>query len=203
MTVQDFGPAIPNRGGRYTWSHNHQPRYDPLTKETALGTYYFQQNAKSGYMFFGGEQTTAAQSISADDTQPVARATQHLQSKLETLLGIKATSARVISQWRGVMGYTADKLPLVSAVPGSVSGRGGNGEWIAAGFNGMGMCYAWGAGKATAKAILGQGMTDSVPKAFVLSDERLRYRLHPEASVESLVKSYAQPSVADRRRARL
>ncbi|KAL4735256.1 FAD dependent oxidoreductase-domain-containing protein [Aspergillus similis] len=203
MTVQDFGTTIPNRGGEYTWSHHHEPRYDSVSKTTTLGTYYLQQNARSGYMIFGGERTTAVQSVSADDTQPVEQATQHLRCKLASLLRKEAASAHLVSEWRGVMGYTADRLPLVGPVPRAMSYRGGNGEWIAAGFNGMGMCYAWGSGKATAKVILGAQMSNWIPKAFMLSEERLNHSLHPEASVEGLLRCYPPTVSTSDRSARL
>ncbi|KAJ5371472.1 uncharacterized protein N7496_007564 [Penicillium cataractarum] len=194
MTVQNFGPEVPNNGGQYTWSHHHQPRHNPATTTTTFGTYYLQQNAESGYFFFGGERTTAEQSLSTDDTLPTPGTTQHLELKLASLLGKQPKSAQLISEWSGVMGYTADKLPLVGPVPEEVSHRSGKGEWIAAGFNGMGMCYAWRSGKAVSKTILGEKMSDWIPKAFMLLAERLNRNLLTEASVEELMRYFPPAS---------
>ncbi|KAJ5805726.1 uncharacterized protein N7503_003328 [Penicillium pulvis] len=185
MTVQNFKSEISNQGDRYTWSHHHKPRYDPASGTTIPGTYYLQQNANSGYFFFGGERTTPDQSINTDDTQPVKSATKHLESKLTSLLGQDPQSRHTVSEWAGVMGYTADKLPLVGRIPSTVSARH-EGEWISAGFNGMGMCYAWRAGKGVAKMILGEDVSGWLPKSFVLSEERLKHRLVTEASLQDL-----------------
>ncbi len=99
--------------------------------------------------------------------------------------------------WTGIMGFTGDMIPFVGWVPETISERVVNksagccgcGEWIAAGFNGHGMVWAWLSGTAAAIKMLGKekdelekgvgrpgGKLDAWFPADVvaLSEERLR-----------------------------
>jgi len=57
---------------------------------------------------------------------------------------------RVVRAWAGIMGFTADGLPLIGAMPGMP------GLWLAAGFNGGGFSWAAIAGQIMADLILGR-----------------------------------------------
>ena len=89
--------------------------------------------------------------------------------------------------WSGIMGFTADHLPLVGKLPISVTGRGEEGgEWIAAGFNGYGMPQCWSSGEAIAKMILGEEVSDFLPDSYLASEGRLlnKNKMSPQAGLK-------------------
>jgi glycine/D-amino acid oxidase-like deaminating enzyme len=111
----------------------------------------------------------------------------HLQEKLLQYFGIKhENKGKLISSWSGIMGFTSDSLPLVGKLPRSVTLRDGDGEWIAAGYNGGGMCLCWRTGEALANMIYGQDVSNWFPGAFEVTDERLEQKLTIESSVRSM-----------------
>ena len=91
--------------------------------------------------------------------------------------------------WSGILGFTSDGLPLVGRVPRELSNRDGDGEWIAAGFNGHGMDKCWLSGEAVARMALGKDTPD-FPDAFLLTRER-RDRLGVDQSVEAFMSMLA------------
>jgi glycine/D-amino acid oxidase-like deaminating enzyme len=146
-----------------------------------------QQNALSGYFFFGGEAQTAYTALTPDDSNTSPVSVHHLQDKLPEFFGLQPESSdKLISSWSGIMGFTSDSLPLVGKLPKSVTSRDGDGEWIAAGYNGGGMCLCWRTGEAVAKMIYDQDVSDWFPAAFEVSPERLERRLTIERSVQSM-----------------
>jgi glycine/D-amino acid oxidase-like deaminating enzyme len=74
-------------------------------------------------------------------------------------------------------------MPLVGKLPGQLTGRDGDGEWIAAGFNGGGMCMCWRVGEAVAAMVNGGDPPSWLPDALLLSSERLAYALTVENSL--------------------
>ena len=83
------------------------------------------------------------------------------------------------------MGFSSDGLPLVGRVPSSLSGRSGQGEWIAAVFNGYGMANCLLSGEAVALMALGRKV-DWLPGAYGLDEERLKSVLTERESVQAL-----------------
>lgn len=81
---------------------------------------------------------------------------------------------RVVHEWTGIMGVTADSMPFVGQVPGK------KGMWMSAGFNGHGMVLCLKAAEALTSMILngGGGGAESVPSwfpiSFLVTQERLR-----------------------------
>jgi glycine/D-amino acid oxidase-like deaminating enzyme len=187
MTVQDLQPQASNRGDSTSWNLHQKPRYDERTDSVINGSYYLQQNALSGYFFFGGEAQTAFTALTPDDSNASLVAVQHLQDKLPEFFGLPTDkSNKMISSWSGIMGFTSDSLPLVGKLSDAITSRGGDGEWIVAGFNGGGMCMCWRAGEAVAKMIYDQDVSDWLPTAFQVSAERLKRNLTIERSVRSM-----------------
>jgi glycine/D-amino acid oxidase-like deaminating enzyme len=183
MTVQDIKRPI--RDPEVSWNFQHKPLYDPETKSIKTGLYYLQQNPLSGYFFIGGELQTAETCLLSDDTDLSAISVQNLQQTLTKIFNEKSDS-QLISSWSGIMGFTADYLPLVGKLPATVTKRDGDGEWIGAGFNGMGMCMCWRSGEAIAKKIYGIDVSDWLPEAYEVSEERLNTTLTVEHSVEKM-----------------
>lgn len=88
------------------------------------------------------------------------------------------------------MGFTADENPLVRRLPPSITSRKANGEWVAAGFNGMGMSLCVVSGEALAHLMLGQNVDGWLPEAFTVSESRLHNSLNIEMSVERVRHLY-------------
>ncbi|ETS81314.1 hypothetical protein PFICI_06316 [Pestalotiopsis fici W106-1] len=174
MTVQDLGPNVPNRGREKSFAFHYVPQYDKESETLADGLWYLTQNAKTGYFFFGGDKGTMEQTLNADDSVLTDVSRDHLQDVLPRFFGYQDTKLDSMkSAWSGIMGFTHDEIPLVGKLPMSATGRAGDGEFIAAGFNGYGMPYAWLAGEQLAKLVVGKGFAEWFPECFQLSESRL------------------------------
>ncbi|KAF9882278.1 hypothetical protein CkaCkLH20_00314 [Colletotrichum karsti] len=173
MSVQDLGPNVRNRGASESFGFHYEPYYDEKTETLADGLWYLTQNAKTGYFFFGGEKGTADESLTADDSSVSPHTLEHLQNILPKFFDYKDVKKdQLVSAWSGIMGFTADGAPFVGQLPASVTDRGGEDEWIAAGFAGYGMPYCWLVGEAAAKMALGLDITGLLPAAYVVNEER-------------------------------
>jgi glycine/D-amino acid oxidase-like deaminating enzyme len=79
-------------------------------------------------------------------------------------------SRRVVQEWTGIMGATADGRPFVGEVPGK------KGMWISAGFNGHGMVLCLKSAEALVKMMEAggtKGKPDWFPESFLMTQERL------------------------------
>jgi glycine/D-amino acid oxidase-like deaminating enzyme len=77
-------------------------------------------------------------------------------------------SERVVQEWTGIMGTTADGRPFVGEVPGM------KGVWISAGFNGHGMVLCLKSAEALVHMLSeGKGL-EWFPESFLITEERLR-----------------------------
>jgi glycine/D-amino acid oxidase-like deaminating enzyme len=98
-------------------------------------------------------------------------------------------------EWTGIMGYSRDGYPWVGRVPGTLtedtSNTDADGLWISAAFTGHGMPVAPRCGIAVAEMILGKEGGVKVPKAWVLSEERIvsARSLELPKSLEELILS--------------
>lgn len=183
MSCQDPGPSFPRMGSDASWNLLEKTRYDPKTRVLVAGLYYAQQNPKTGDIWVGGEVQNVDELISSDDSVVSPRAKENILSVLPRIW--KDTEPGASQIWSGVMGFTSDGLPLVGNLSSKMTGRTGDGEWIAAGFNGHGMDKCWLTGEALAQMVL-QGTTpESFPTPYLLSEERFD-RLTSEAAVEFL-----------------
>ncbi|KAH7027020.1 hypothetical protein B0J12DRAFT_684910 [Macrophomina phaseolina] len=102
-----------------------------------------------------------------DDGGLDALSVAHLHGILPALAAVGAgDGAPAVAQagtaWSGTIALTADALPLVGRLDERFTGRrqqgsGSNapGEWIAAGYNGEGMVFAWLCGAAAARMVAG------------------------------------------------
>lgn len=183
MTAQAPTSVFGTQGATRSWSIRYSSGFDYMT-----------QSGKSGEIFIGGGLAQAdGRGLSEignvrDDVQsPLARA--HLGGIINAVWGSapsQAATTNVITEWTGVMGFTADGLPLVGKVPNVASGRDGDAEWASVGFNGYGMCNTWLAGKYIANRVLGKSHEDAgmMPSAYVLTAERLKH-MDPEPAIKS------------------
>lgn len=171
MSTQTPSAAFGNKyAGHRSWSIHYDAGFDYIT-----------QSGQTGEIFHGGG---LAQSIerglgelgnTRDDVNSV-QAMAHLGGALNATFGIEddqKMSSGMKAAWTGVMGFTADGLPLVGRLPKEATQREGSGEWIAAGFNGYGMANAWLCGQHIADRVLGKQDAQAVPQAYKISRERL------------------------------
>lgn len=78
------------------------------------------------------------------------------------------SEGRVVQEWTGIMGATADGRPFVGEVPGQ------KGMWISAGFNGHGMVLCVKSAEALVGKIVEGEWKEWFPRSFEISEERLR-----------------------------
>lgn len=195
MSTQKPTDAFGQHGRDITWSRVGGGTFDEATKVLDLGLYYSNQNPNSGDVFIGGEKARIDEILISDDSVIGVPCKENLTTKLAKCFtsGWEDTSTHEVRKiWSGIMGFTADRLPLVGSLPQSVTGRGQDGgEWIAAGFNGYGMPLCWSSGEAVAKMILGQDVSDFLPDAFVLTEERLQSEnMSSTAAIDGLLSGY-------------
>lgn len=187
MTVQDPQNAVSNQGTAVSWGFHYPPSYDPETQRLGYGLYYLGQSAKTGYFYFGGENARLEESVSADDSCVADHSVEHLETVLPRFFGKNDRSDwRLISSWSGIMGYSSDGLPIVGRLSPKLTGRAGDGEWIAAAFNGYGMANSLMSGEALALMILGEDVSDWLPVAYGLGEKRLRETLTIPRAVNAL-----------------
>ena len=179
MSTQASGPNFPNDGATKSWSTLDKPRYDSKTGHFSYGLYYITQNAHTGDIFIGGEKQPLTELLTSDDTTISKISEDTLRNVLPRIYD-KGWSERdkpeVKKLWSGIMGFTPDHMPWVGQVPKTITSRAGDGEYIAAGFNGYGMPLCWGCGEAVAKMLLGReaDIKQWFPENFLISEERLR-----------------------------
>lgn len=149
-----------------------------------FGLDYVTQNVYTGELWYGGGLIRGKDSGlgafgDSDDTSMDTMTKIHLHGAGPVFYGKEnwgveiGGEGRVKAEWSGIMGFTADGLPLVGKLPESTTGREGKGEWIAAGFNGYGMPNCWGSGKALAEIIVNGKPGDEFPETYLVSEERL------------------------------
>jgi glycine/D-amino acid oxidase-like deaminating enzyme len=188
MSAQKPHLSFPNLGGEASWTHFSKASFDPETGVFGTGLYYTQQNEHTGEIFIGGERQKVTDLLSSDDSIVSSEARESLSTILPRVFkGVEPIGEQRI--WSGIMGFTSDGLPLVGKLPAEVTERDGDGEWIAAGFNGHGMDKCWLSGETVARMVLGKD-TSGFPNAFLLSRERLA-RSGAEQSVDGFMSMLA------------
>ena len=132
-----------------------------------------------------------------DDRSLNADISKYLQGSLAGFFGSanwgenseEELTERVVQEWTGIMGATADGRPFVGQVPAKMDYRflsSGTAQstadvpwrnlWISAGFNGHGMVLCLKSAEALVKMINNCGSTEGLewfPKSFLMSEERL------------------------------
>lgn len=187
MTVQDPGNSVPNRGSTISWGFHYPPSSDPKTKRIGHGLYYLGQSARTGYFYFGGENARIEESVSADDSFVADHSVVHLQSVLPRFFGNNDTpNWPLVSSWSGIMGYSPDGLPLVGRLSSALTGRKGDGEWLAAAFNGYGMANSLMSGEGLALMVLDQDVSSWLPIAYGLGEKRLQGTLTVPRAINAL-----------------
>lgn len=187
MSTQQPPRSFGNFGNERAWSFIDRPRFDAESGVLELGLYYSNQNPSSGDVFIGGECARIDEIFVSDDTTVSTASGKNIGGIIPKLF-TDDEPVQVRKIWSGIMGFTADHLPLVGNLPASYTGRGER-EWLAAGFNGYGMPQCWSSGEAVAKMALGIDVRDFLPEVFLVSEERLddRERMDTKACLQHLL----------------
>lgn len=185
VTVRDLGKYSAHiRGDKESWSIVQKGTVDDDSKTMESTLLYIQQNAQSGYWFIGGGLNNLEETLSADDRDVDLRSADYLDRRLREFLGASDAEDKMISSWTGVQGMTSDHTPIVGRLPEALTGRKGENEWIAAGYNGGGMCICWLAGLTVAKMITEDGAVPNwFPETMLLTKERLALTLSVEVAL--------------------
>lgn len=190
MSVQKAGPHLESLGNSRSWSHLTKSSLDPVSERFDGGLYYLQQHATTGDIWVGTDYSNVFDVLTSDDTAVPGHSVEALLKFLPKYF-VKGwpedERPELKGVWTGLQGHTSDGLPLVGKLPKSVSGRDGDGEWIAGGYSGYGMDKAWMTGEAVASMITGKGIPEWLPKAFLLTRQRLERDITVERSVAKWV----------------
>ncbi|KAF3396421.1 Gamma-glutamylputrescine oxidoreductase [Penicillium rolfsii] len=139
------------------------------------GAFIYQISRKDGSIIVGGAQYKYKDAHehwhnNPDDGTLIRPVENYFDGYMQrTFFGWEDSQAAVKHKWTGVMGYSADSLPHIGAIPGKP------GQFIAAGFNGHGMPVVFLCGKAIAQ-MAQQSMSfeeTGLPKLFETSTARL------------------------------
>jgi glycine/D-amino acid oxidase-like deaminating enzyme len=173
MSAQQPGYEFPNSGGMRSWSVIYGEAFDYVTQRPSAPG-----ETQGDLMVGGGFMRSSKQGIDQvalyDDGATIdALTTSHLVGILPSIFYPRWGGGAEIKQvWSGIIGLTGDSLPFVGRLPARITGRDtkkketnleetdGHGEWIAAGFCGEGMTWAWLCGAALGIMIAGSEKED-------------------------------------------
>ncbi|KAE8336602.1 hypothetical protein BDV24DRAFT_110100 [Aspergillus arachidicola] len=191
MSSQKRGSQFPNHGAQFCWMYYGSRSYEAESGVYESGMHFMQQNARTGDLFFGGGTQQIDQVVTSDDSEVSATAKRSVSTLLPEIYSKGWDGAPQVDKlWTGIIGCTADQVPLVGRVPATLSrGRSRGGEWVAAGFNGYGMAMCWSSGEAIAKMALGEAVPEWLPRSLLVDEKRLRdeVRMGPGAAIKSLL----------------
>ena len=191
MSTQPASPPLSNQGAARSWAFRVAPSFNKESGVFGPGLDYMTQNATTGDVFIGGDQDEIENILISDDTKHSLQSADRLVKLLPDYFGGDDAAFEDLSKtstvWSGIMGFTADMMPLVGHIPSEYTGRpGSNDEYIAAGFNGHGMPVCWQCGTAVAKMMAGEDVSAWFPELFLITPERLEERMSTEIAMEML-----------------
>ncbi|KAF7563341.1 hypothetical protein G7046_g808 [Stylonectria norvegica] len=156
MSSQRPGKAFPASHGKRSWSIIYSPGFDYVTQrpDREDGT---PGDLMVGGGFFRSKEDGLDQMGVWDDGKVDALPLVHVRGVMGTIFEPRwGGQAEVTKAWTGILGFTGDLMPLVGRLPDSGESVEGSGQWIAAGFNGEGMVWAWLCGTALGVMVLGR-----------------------------------------------
>lgn len=197
MSAQVGGSGLPEAGHWPDYSGNGSLPGGRAWSLFRNGLDYAVQMPRTGvYMFGGGVGGDNALSDFDDSRNPNHISASYLNGALPNYFSYdnwgaeKIQAAESLPQgayrgrtrrvWTGIEGLSADGRPFVGRLPESATKRQANdgGEWIAAAYDGEGMCFAWLCGRALSQMIQGGGNNsknpDWFPESFLVTEKRLK-----------------------------
>lgn len=193
MSAQKPGSDFPTTGGARSWGMIYNPGFDYVTQRPDGA-----DGSPGDCMVGGGFTRSKEQGLDNvgiwDDSTMDALTMVHIEGIMSTTFGPNwGLGGGLKKRWTGILGVTGDGLPFVGPMQDSISNNCKTGkeagEWIAAGFNGRGMVWAWLSGTAVGIMIAGKDhvnldkglgrpagkLDDWFPRAAVaLDDKRLK-----------------------------
>lgn len=166
MTAQTPHPEFGIPENSQSWSIHYGKGFDYITQSRRSG---------GGEIFIGGAlvRSDPLQELgNPRDDENALLPIAHLGGIMDATFG-RPVCGEVKAAWTGTMGFTADGMPDVGQVTEEVSGRKGEGEFVAAGYNGYGMANAWLCGRFVADLVQGRESEVCIPRAYKLTGERL------------------------------
>ena len=171
-SAQRPGRDFPDTNGSRSWSILYRVGYDYITQRPS-------NNGQPGEIILGGgfaqSERQGVNMIGAfDDSKLDPLSVAHIGGIFQTLFtpnwGEDGPGGRMKKTWSGIVGLTADFLPLVGRLDHRLTERNVKGaptgesdkpsEWACAGYNGDGMVYAWLCGTAVGIMIMGSEEED-------------------------------------------
>lgn len=181
MSAQKPGESFPPTQGERSWSIIYEGGFDYVTQRPSLGG-----DLMLGGGFMRSRKNGTDQIGYYDDGRPLdALTATHVLGVFPAIFTPRwGAGAELRKMWTGIIGFTGDLVPLVGRLEDAVTGRrvprgeeGGTkdgegvaalqardaGEWLAAGFSGEGMVWAWLCGTALGIMLAGSEEED-IPK---------------------------------------
>jgi glycine/D-amino acid oxidase-like deaminating enzyme len=201
MSAQKPGQNFAYADGMHSWSVVYGEGFDYVTQRPPAAG-----DSKGDLMIGGGFLRSLKQGIDQvgryDDGSPLdPLTTTHIAGIFPAIFHPNwGVGAELKQTWSGIIGLTGDSLPLVGRLDTKLTGRDTRqqkrtssdkyhcGEWIAAGFSGEGMVWAWLSGAALGIMIAGSEddelpkvpgrpggkLAEWFPKELMVSHERIR-----------------------------
>lgn len=171
MSAQRPGKEFPDVNGSRSWSVMFGHGFDYITQRPTV-------NGVPGEIMLGGgfsqsEKQGVDQIGIFDDSKLNTLTVAHLDGIMPTIFspnwGDDAVGGRMKRVWSGVVAISADFRPFVGRLDHRLTGRkvdeSRSGEWIAAGYTGDGMVWAWLCGTALGVMITGK-QDEKLPPAY-------------------------------------
>lgn len=200
MSVQTPASSFPRLGHQLSWAFQKPSSYVEGKETVESGLYYATQNAKTGDIFIGGENSNVREIITSDDGNISSVAKENIERVLPKVFA-NYEEGTVKGVWSGILAFTADSLPLVGRLPNFITDptstttqdSRSSSQWIAAGFNGYGMPQCWGAGEAVAELILGgegarREVFEWLPEIFEVTKERFNFDEGPRSGLKGFAE---------------
>ncbi|KAH7320811.1 FAD dependent oxidoreductase-domain-containing protein [Stachybotrys elegans] len=159
MTAQQPGHEFPVSHGLRSWSIIYMPGFDYITQRPDAA-----DGAPGDLMIGGGyfrSRENGLDSIGVYDDSSEREAAfpiMHLYGAMPTVFQPNWGAGSYVKKvWSGIIAMTGDGLPFVGRLPPSSGSQQDNaGEWLAAGYNGEGMVFAWLCGTGVGIMMAGQ-----------------------------------------------
>lgn len=167
MTAQRPGASFPRCDGNRSWSVISSPGFDYVTQRPPDPETGEPGDVMAGGGLFNSREQGLDQLGVWDDSRVDALPVMHVRGSMATVFDPRwGGGGSTDKVWTGVMGFTGDLMPLVGRLPGGdEKTKSDSGEWVAAGFNGEGMVWAWLCGTAVGVMMLGMEEKDLQPGA--------------------------------------
>jgi len=201
MSAQQPGQTFPYADGMRSWSVVYGEGFDYVTQRPPATS-----GSKGDLMIGGGFVRSLKQGIDQvgrynDGPQLDLLTAAHIAGVFPAVFHPKwGAGAELKQMWSGIIGLTGDYMPFVGRLDAKLTGRDikarkrvasdkdSCGEWIAAGFSGEGMVWAWLSGAALGIMIAGSEeedlpeapgrpggkLSEWFPKELLVSKERMR-----------------------------